>query len=125
MGLDILRMLQGACEIKMPVEAEMFRRRVCKLRWWDSSLAGIARWMQHLQPSVPSDKTALHVNLSVEHPRCDPLENIPALLKQEIAAARAADRATGRPFVDIFLPSTQVGVLGQLFQLWQTIAEGA
>jgi hypothetical protein len=81
--------------------------------------------MQHLQPSRIDKNTALRMNLIVEHPRCDPLEDFPSLMQKDIAAAREADRAAGRPFVDIILPNTQVGVLGQLFQLWQTVAEGA
>lgn len=149
MGLDVLRYLQGANDLARQMQVGTTEENLAgrfvairtwltesrdingyELRWWDNSLASFAACMKQQLPADAGDAHSLRVNLIVARPRCDPLQfedNVTAsqLVDNEIVAAREADRAAGQPFVDIVLPSTQIGSLGQLFQLWLTIARGA
>ncbi len=130
MGLDVLRLSQGAHALQQHFEqaapednvvlqwaavrewlAEEHRTIGCEFEWWDSSLVGFERlfWSEHSPAS-------LRVNVVVDRPRFDPLASLPEMCAGEVAANAQAARAQNRPTVELRLPSTQIGVLGQLFQ---------
>lgn len=112
---------------------------------WGRGLMTLVTWCERMRESRISDfkpqisdfKSEIHglrINLVVESVRRDRIvvgatqhdddqvdnlagKTLPELNAAAIQAAKAADKAAGRPSVDIRLPALDEGALGQLFQM--------